>query len=75
MLEKVTKVGAFIAVAAGSLIFSGTASAETASKKEWKTPQVVGSAPVKEEPKSNEAKAPRPVGENPYSAKRIDATK
>ncbi len=47
-----------------ALVFTAAASAEEGRSisMEWKTPQVVGSAPVREELMPREPQAPRPVG-------------
>jgi len=63
MRKIAVKATAFMVAAVGVSAIAVPAIAEA-----WKTPQVTGSAPVKEEPKSNEARAPIPVGTNPYAA-------
>jgi hypothetical protein len=74
MIKNILGTGVIVGVAAAALTISGAAYAESAApnadagKVEWKTPQVVGSAPVKEEPKSNEAKLPRAVGQSTKGA-------
>jgi hypothetical protein len=77
MIKHIFGAGLIVGAVAAALTIGGAARAESAkadtaaaaSASEWKSPQVVGSAPVKDPPKSTEAAAPRPVGQNPYGAK------
>jgi hypothetical protein len=74
MTKHIFGMGVIVAIATAALIIGGGANAEPAAnadavgKTEWKTPQVTGSAPVKAEPKSDEAKAPRSVGQSTKGA-------
>jgi len=65
--------GIIFGISAAALTIAGAAYAEPAAsetdgKSVWKTPQVNGSAPVKDEPKSNEVRAPRAVGQKTKGA-------
>jgi len=59
---------AALTIASGAIAEEPAANADAGGKTGWKTPQVVGSAPVKAEPKSDEAKAPRSVGQGTKGA-------
>ncbi len=68
MINGLFKTSTFVGISVVALTFVAGARAEeqNASKTVWKTLQVVGSAPVKEEPKSRDPQPPRPVEANPY---------
>jgi hypothetical protein len=72
MTYGILRASVIVGLATAAISFVGNAYAEQAgSQAQWKTPQVVGSAPVKEEPKATEAQAPRAVSV-PYGAKNMN---
>jgi hypothetical protein len=72
MIKGIMRTGLLAVLVAAQLTFAGAARAEQPdSKAQWKTPQVVGSAPVKEEHKATEAQPPRAVSV-PYGAKNMN---
>ncbi len=74
MINGLFKTSTFVGISVVALTFVAGARAEeqNASKTVWKTPQVVGSAPVKEEPKSRDPQLPRAVGTNAYGPRNMN---
>jgi heat shock protein HslJ len=77
MIKQMLRTSALAVVATAALSIGGVAGAEQAAehsgKVEWNTPQVQGSAVVKEAPRSNEALAPRAVNKSGNSTKTVTA--
>ncbi len=75
MINGLLKTTAFVGISVVALTFAAGARAEEqkASNIVWKTPQVVGSAPVKEEPKSRDPQPPRAVEANPYGPRTMNS--
>jgi hypothetical protein len=73
MTKRILGTRIIFGISAAALMIAGAANAEpaasdTGGKSVWKIPQVQGSAPVKEEPKSNEIRSPRAVGQSTKGA-------